>query len=271
MFEISQKNMDIYINKVSGLKKQFIEKYKIDHKVALDILKQMREIHGCALNDDAIDKDNIIKKGYSNTNNSDWIKLSTNASLLYVIHSHIRYCERLAYDYKKGNLTNITSLNESETRIPEEKTEISEIIIQQPVSSIERPKKESSFELASKIKSFEPSKKSNQEIINKNIGYKISKTATGTRDDNSHPQFLISSTEELSLGNIESEPFLPSQQNITDDLFIDSVNNDNIPSKSNKLNIYKTENTSEYIKNMTSTEASKLASEYEKKIKIKTK
>lgn len=89
-------------NKVANIKKQFISSLKENpSEPEMDLIKQMRIIH-C----------NGIKAQSSLLNElndpdahctEDLLKLSTNESLLHVIHCNIRQCEEKAYEISKLN------------------------------------------------------------------------------------------------------------------------------------------------------------------------
>jgi len=97
MSKVSHSNMNEHCNKVTLLKKNFLLQFKSDPTKGQDIIKEMRIIHGCAIYDSDVFLKNVEAKNVDSVSDDDWIKLSTNESLLSVIHGHIRTCEKLAY------------------------------------------------------------------------------------------------------------------------------------------------------------------------------
>jgi thiol-disulfide isomerase/thioredoxin len=247
--QVTHRNINVYTNKVTSLKKQFANQYKTDKESAITTIKQMRTNHGIAIYDDFVDKVNISKKGIDSTTDDDWIKLSANASLLHVIHNHIRYCERLLFNYNHGNLasTLLSSDTEMQTMTPSNESDVA--------------RQETSFQnaLTRKNKSQDPfvdayvsgMLSSNTKSTQKNSGYaKINRTSMNT--------------DELSLDipsdTVNATPIRPS------DLFSETDNGSvaHNDEQYNNNDLTNTANTSEYIKNLTSSEAARLASEYDK-------
>ena len=101
MSEITHKNMNVHANQVSKLKSDFIKIYRKDDQAVDKIICQMRIIHAHAIYDATLLKQSIIAKGVDNITDDEWIKLSTNASILDLIHHHIRKCEKLVYEFKQ--------------------------------------------------------------------------------------------------------------------------------------------------------------------------
>ena len=119
MSEITQKNINAHANEVSRLKSDFLRIYKTDEQSVDKIIRQMREIHGRAILDAAVFKQSIIAKGNDNISNDDRFKISSNASIIDLIHHHIRRCEKLAYEFKQRNTKNLTGNVNSDTLTPD--------------------------------------------------------------------------------------------------------------------------------------------------------
>ena len=315
MSEITHTNMNASTDIVTSLKNQFCAEYK-NNKVAIDLLKKMRITHGCALYDDFIDYENIKKKGIQNTTDEEWIKLSTNASLLYVIHSHIRRCERLLYNYNnKTNITPLFSTSESEIQI----TTPSEILSENQETKTPTEKNETSFQNA--LNTLKEHRKSigtitnvsrnpkQEKLENTTLGNMSTETGTITNVSRNPKQEKLENTFKniyTTLGNMKTGigSKIKKSINNTDELSI------NANSEGTKIDISQlfneietpkslstggsntiydlvphiaddlapkqgsgaisphiaddTINTSDYINNLTSSEAARLASEYEK-------
>ena len=78
--------MNVHTNKVTSLKNQFVDQYKSNEANTIQLLREMRIIHGCAIYDDVMDKQRLMNKSIHDVTDDEWIKLSTNASLLHCIH-----------------------------------------------------------------------------------------------------------------------------------------------------------------------------------------
>ena len=102
----SYKNINQCTSKVSELKNNFINLINSNPEAALDILKEMRINLGLAIYYDEISKKNIINKSKNKISEDDLINLSASTSQIYCIHSNIRYCEKLLYKNKQGYTTN---------------------------------------------------------------------------------------------------------------------------------------------------------------------
>jgi len=116
--------LEDHAKSVSKLKQNFLERYKTDEQEARNIIRQMRIIHGCALSDSCKFAARINLQDPKNVSEDNWIKLSTNESLLYIIHTCIRCCEKHAYPASKkmyGSETMETM--ESDTDIGPKRTE----------------------------------------------------------------------------------------------------------------------------------------------------
>ncbi|XWV24927.1 thioredoxin domain-containing protein [Tupanvirus deep ocean] len=297
MSEIAHRNMNVHTNKITSMRNKFAGICNANNeKTALDILMQMRLIHGCAIYDDAVEKHTILTKGIDNITDDEFIKLSTNASLLHVIHNHIRYCEKLLYKCKKqsGSINPIQITSDSE--------------MQSATQSVSRGK-ESSFENAMETKnktnalSTNISKNNNKvvPIINRvsanteELSLKNIETETsnqlGIESDSLgplQPQDLFD-MEDQSAITIRKIPSGTTQTNITTNKNLKTIPTSNISANKN-LNANVTANTtgttansttnvltggvretndsnmntSDYINNLTSTEAERLASDYKK-------
>ena len=96
MIEVIDTEINNYCNHVLGLKRRFTDILSNKGYADTNIIKQMRIIYGKALIDVFKFKSYICKHA---NNDNDYIKISTNESLLYIIHGNIRLCEKIAYDY----------------------------------------------------------------------------------------------------------------------------------------------------------------------------
>lgn len=202
---MSGQDINVYTNEVTNLKHKFISQCKTDEKAAIETLKHMRSIHGCAIYETSMDKDYIIEKNIDNVSENELIKLSINASLLHVIHSHIRCCERMLYKHKRANTT----------------TESGSIIESPPESPPESP---------------QDSPKESKKYGVGNIIAKIRETLSGV--------------DEISLKNVGTET---------------SEVPETVVSRISKIPVIiptDTDNISDYIRNLTTSEAEHLASQY---------
>ena len=100
MTGISEGSMNGYVSGVTQLRKEFNSAKDADPTI--DIIKKMRIIYGQAIIYSYNEKKNIIEKGIGKITDDEYVKISINASLLHVIHCHIKECETLAYAGKKG-------------------------------------------------------------------------------------------------------------------------------------------------------------------------
>lgn len=100
MIEVIDTEINNYCNHVLGLKRKFIHILSNKKYVDTDIIKQMRIIYGKALLDVFKFKSFTCKHAI---NDNDYIKISTNESLLYIMHGNIRLCEKMAYDSASEN------------------------------------------------------------------------------------------------------------------------------------------------------------------------
>lgn len=107
----TSKKIDNYVSKVSGLKKKFVQIYKSDQNAANELLRQMCVYHGCAIYDDAKDKEKILKNESNNISDSECLRLSSNTSFLHVIHSHIRHCQILLYKFTNNSYNGYSEKN----------------------------------------------------------------------------------------------------------------------------------------------------------------
>src|SRR5947208_2438914 len=110
---MSDNTINLHHNKIVDLKTKLIDTYKNNKNgetAKIDnILKEMRIIHGCAINDDQLYRNYIASKDKKTVRDDEWIKLSTNASLLHIMHCNIRKCDKIAYAYKKGIIHSFAS------------------------------------------------------------------------------------------------------------------------------------------------------------------
>lgn len=116
MADMEQRNMNVYTNQITKLKSEFVSLFQKDENAAVNILKKMRIIHGLAIYDDVVEKNEAERRGTNELNEDVLIRLSTNSSMLHVMHSHVRQCERLAYNHKRGIAMN-SLLSSDETPI----------------------------------------------------------------------------------------------------------------------------------------------------------
>lgn len=198
MSDKEQNNMNTHTNIVAKLKEEFVNTCKTDtsnEAKLLDILKKLRVVHGTAICEDAAQIQSLLSK--SNISDDEFVKLSTNQSFLYIIHNHIRSCEKLAYQCKKGTFTPLTSDSDLQTA----------------------------------------TQNSNNNKINDN-----------------------NVTEEISIKNMDTE-VAPTAPSVISDNFSEI-------SKSTVVTGGSYNNTSDYIANLTSTEAARLASDYDRSKKI---
>lgn len=101
MSKITNDKINDHTSNVTSLKKQFLEKYVDDHAKAIEILRQIRIIHGCALYDNEIDLYNAVKKNPNDISEEEYIRLSTNASFLGCIKKNVKLCEKLLFNEKR--------------------------------------------------------------------------------------------------------------------------------------------------------------------------
>lgn len=200
MSELTHSNMNTITNKVTELKKAFIDQCTNYHNGDVHLLREMRILHGKAIYNNFLDELEISKKEMPSE--EDYIRLSGHSSLLHVIHCHIRKCEKTMFQLKSD-------------RVPSALTE----------------------------RAHEQLSAKNIVPTNNNKLIKIRTNETGT--------------EELSIINPETERSDINQSNI----FSDN------PKKNVILNNnYQPGNTSDYINNLGTTEASRLGSDYNKNI-----
>lgn len=260
MSKITQNNLVNHVQKVTNLKDQFILAYKTNDKLALDFLEQMRVIHGCAIYDDEMDKLEINNKGVQNATNTDWVKLSSNSSFLYCIHNHIRHCDKLRDTHIKDPSNSQLVLSDADNQTSE------------PIPPEELNKSISSFSVAqsrSKLRSRNPTvarngstvKQSNMPVLveldKSKVSAKIKTNATGT--------------DEISLQNIKTESE-SGPASTGSEMFVGPEPIGKTINKVSQMNqpvVFSATNTSEYIKNLTSTEANRLVSEYNKTLPVK--
>jgi thiol-disulfide isomerase/thioredoxin len=197
----------------------------------------------------------ILNKGINNATEDDFIKLSTNASLLYVIHKHVRSCEKIVYNPKNKSLASniITTTDSDETAItaPESKA-----VANQAGGQISEDIKQNASKVYNVIK---------QDVgkVSDWIKQKIGRVPEQNPQLNQPINALIKkngdATEELSIKGLETEtefnPKLASEK-----FFPASAE------KKTKVKNTGTENLTEYINNLTSSEAGHLESAYDKNI-----
>jgi len=122
-----------------------MEKHRDNMTDAQHIIKEMRIIHGCAVYDKFHTLSALNEKDVKEIPESEWINISAIESMLYLIHSNIRYCETLLYKMIPGakhsspHLTDVateqTSFSNAMKRSPIKMSEQSDVItIQIPES-----------------------------------------------------------------------------------------------------------------------------------------
>ncbi|XWV26173.1 thioredoxin domain-containing protein [Tupanvirus soda lake] len=275
MSEIAHRNMNVHTNKITSMRNKFVGICNADNETtALDLLMQMRLIHGCAIYDDAAEKHTILSKGIDNISDEEFIKLSTNASLLHVIHNHIRYCEKLLYKCKRqsGNINPIQITTDSE--------------MQSATQSVSRGK-ESSFDNAMESKGKSTVSSKNISKNNNKVVPVVTKVSANTEElslknietENSNQVGIESDSlgplrsqdlfdmEDQSAITIKKIPSGASQSNISTNrnpTTNTSTNTSVLTGGMRTTNYNSSMNTSDYINNLTSTEAERLASDYQK-------
>ena len=276
MAAVEHRNMNVHTNKITSLKNKFVTVCKTgDDKGTLEILKQMRIIHGCALYDSAIDKQNIFTKGVEHATDDDWIKLSTNDSFLYVMHDHIRYCEKLAYQCKKGSKTPISASSDSELKTATQSSNGKESsfanAMSKRTSSMDQSRATTITPVVNKI-SENTEELSLQNIQTETPNYTMSDMSEfkpGDLFETDDQETLIAkkigefgqnlSKNAADFGQNLTKKVTEIGQNLTKNAAEIGQNlTKNVMTGGDDMN------TSEYINNITSTEASRLASEYQK-------
>ena len=105
MMQSTESNINTYIDKVTNLKNKIIEKHKSDADKSniVDLLKEMRLYHGRAIYENEVEKIAMLKGldinmlRRNNITDDEFIKLSINDSILHVIHNNIRISEKKLY------------------------------------------------------------------------------------------------------------------------------------------------------------------------------
>ena len=286
MSDIAHRNMNVHTNNITSLKNKFVTVCKTgDDNGALEILKQMRIIHGRALYESAIDKQNIFTKGVEHATDDDWIKLSTNDSFLYVMHDHIRNCEKLAYQCKKGSTMPIQVSSDSELKTATQSNLGKESsfanAMSKRTSSREQSKASGVTPIVNKI-SENTEELSLQNIQTETPSYTMSDNMSEFRlgdlfETDDRETLIVKKIGEfgqnLSKNAAEFGQNLTKKateigQNLTKNAaeIGQNLTKNIMTGGENKLidNTSYDMNTSEYINNITSTEASRLASEYQK-------
>jgi thiol-disulfide isomerase/thioredoxin len=129
MSELVQNDINTIANKVLNLKKKFQESYMKDRKNAVHILREMRILHGKAICANYLDE--IVVTNKHDPSEEDYLKLSNNESFLYVIHCHIRNCEKRMFENNEES---------SKPKISESKTEELSISVPQTETASESDK-----------------------------------------------------------------------------------------------------------------------------------
>lgn len=143
------KTMAKIVNDVTELKKEFEKIYQTKYNVAIEIIKKMRILHGkCIYHKESYVK--YIQNNSEKANDECWYKLSNMASFMYVIHCHIRHCEKLLFggvssaEHSTEFLPEIKTNTENEPFESDEHTKsdnITEISINVPSSIKVKPNK----------------------------------------------------------------------------------------------------------------------------------
>lgn len=234
MSEVTHDNINIHNNKLENLKNKFINSYHTDKSSTDNIIKEMRILHGCAIYDDELYKKILVEKNVKDISDSEWIKLSANASLLHIMHCNIRKCEKLVYNYKKG-------LVENNTMVP--------------------PGLESDSEIQTTSSSF-PSQISTKAFGETSLPKSTKNNIQQQNKITTIIKPIKANVDEISLQNITTDKNVPIEEIISDNLFSDIetvVKNTDIIATGGY-----TMNTSEYIDNLTTTEAERLVENYDK-------
>ena len=244
MSEIAHKNLNVHSNKTTALKNKFINEYKTNAQTAQELIRQMRIIHGRAIYDEKEEQKNIFEKGIDNITDQDWIKVSTNCSILHIIHANIMRSEKLAFKNKEeteGRKTAASTLLTSDTDI--QTTSVGET---------NQAVKETSFTNAM------ASKKNNTRAMSSKIQVPANKM-------NSTIKTNEQGTDEVSIQNIDTSVSAPSNVN-ANEFFTEFDTKFDTKGKiaSGVTNSVNSTNMSDYIKNLNTSEANRLESEVNK-------
>lgn len=197
MIETRHNSLSDHVLKIENLKKKVIEIYKEDESKALGILKKMRIIHGCAIMDNDAFLDTIKTMDENSITDDDWIRLSTNDSLLRCMHSQIRCCEKKMYHYHKGNKA--SELLSSETE--EFDTDVSS-----EYSESDTPTESTSLETqSSNLPSFSYPPRSISTFRNNSNTYKERLVSSLNNNKVTGKLFKRGDSDELSLYNYSTE------------------------------------------------------------------
>jgi thiol-disulfide isomerase/thioredoxin len=99
MNNLRNEDVSIFCDKILGLKSAFLNTSRNNNEQAKHLIKQMRELHGCAV----WCQYRLSGRINGSSNDEDWILLSTNCSFLHVMHTHIRVCEKKLYPSTESN------------------------------------------------------------------------------------------------------------------------------------------------------------------------
>lgn len=143
-----QMDINEYVNQITNLKRELITVYKTDEKRAGEILRTMRQIHGSAIMAD-LEKQLMIDRTKKATP-EQLVDLSMDASLIHVIHGHIRCCEKTLFSHKRGDNSsqpNVWLIDEDKTTsfstaMENKQPEVSQLSDKTEILSIEIPKSE---------------------------------------------------------------------------------------------------------------------------------
>ena len=108
----SHQNMGEHLKNVTELIKE-AEYIKNDNNKALDFFKKIRIVHGCAIYDNAKEKDILIHKNEKKLTDEELIKISISDSILHCIHNHVRNYDRFITKITSDTNTNIENNDSS--------------------------------------------------------------------------------------------------------------------------------------------------------------
>ena len=218
--------MNVHLDKVTQKKKKFMQ--ESNENTAIELLREMRLIHGRAILDAEAYIKTLGNKGIDNVTDDELLQLSANESLLKIIQIFIDRCVNKAYKQKRGIDTSLAT-----TDVDDKSLE----------STTKKQKKSDSKETAAvnsaEKKNTSATKSVSETAQNNNVVARITRNGTGT--------------DELSLTNIQTETDFGANRANASDLFSEGPQN-----------TYSAVNTSDYVRNLGTTEAQQLVSEHGK-------
>lgn len=119
MSNITNENLDKYLQKIKYLKTEFLNKYK--KEATGDIIKKMRIIHGEAILTETVNRSHVLNK--DTITDIDKFNLSADYCILELMNKKIMYCEKLQYEREHPGQFNSVSqsgpeMNHSKLREP---------------------------------------------------------------------------------------------------------------------------------------------------------